>query len=97
MPSLVGMAEKAGDFPPELSGGEQQRVGIAWALALKPRLMLWDEPTASLDPILVGEVLEVMEKVVGTEETTMLIVTHEVGFTRRAADWIIILVIILLA
>lgn len=58
---------------------------------MKPRLMLWDEPTASLDPILVGEVLEVMEKVVGTGETTMLIVTHEVGFSRRAADRIVLL------
>lgn len=87
----VGMEEKAADFPAELSGGEQQRVGIARALALRPRLMLWDEPTASLDPILVGEVLEVMEKVVGTGETTMLIVTHEVGFSRRAADRIVLL------
>lgn len=89
--SLVGMQGKAADFPAELSGGEQQRVGIARALALKPRLMLWDEPTASLDPILVGEVLEVMEKVVGTGETTMLIVTHEVGFSRRAADRVVLL------
>ena len=89
--ALVEMEEKAADFPAELSGGEQQRVGIARALAMKPRLMLWDEPTASLDPILVGEVLEVMEKVVGTGETTMLIVTHEVGFSRRAADRIVLL------
>lgn len=89
--ALVGMAGKATDYPDELSGGEQQRVGIARALAQKPRLMLWDEPTASLDPILVGEVLEVMEKVIGTEETTMLIVTHEVDFSRRAADRILFL------
>lgn len=89
--ALVGMAGKAGEYPGELSGGEQQRVGIARALAQKPRLMLWDEPTASLDPILVGEVLEVMEKVIRTEETTMLIVTHEVDFSRRAADRILFL------
>ena len=66
-------------------------VGIARALAQKPRVMLWDEPTASLDPILVGEVLEVMEMVIRTEETTMLIVTHEVDFSRRAADRILFL------
>lgn len=89
--ALVGMAGKAMDYPAELSGGEQQRVGIARALAQKPRLMLWDEPTASLDPILVGEVLEVMEKVIRTEKTTMLIVTHEVDFSRRAADRILFL------
>lgn len=89
--TLVGLAEKATDYPGELSGGEQQRVGIARALALKPRLMLWDEPTASLDPILVGEVLEVMEKVIRTGKTTMLIVTHEVDFSRRAADRILLL------
>jgi polar amino acid transport system ATP-binding protein len=89
--ALVGMAGKATDYPGELSGGEQQRVGIARALAQKPRLMLWDEPTASLDPILVGEVLEVMEKVIRTEKTTMLIVTHEVDFSRRAADRILFL------
>ncbi|NLZ43310.1 MAG: amino acid ABC transporter ATP-binding protein [Clostridia bacterium] len=89
--ALVGMAGKAMDYPAELSGGEQQRVGIARALAQKPRSMLWDEPTASLDPILVGEVLEVMEKVIRTEKTTMLIVTHEVDFSRRAADRILFL------
>ena len=89
--ALVGMDGKATEYPGELSGGEQQRVGIARALAQKPRLMLWDEPTASLDPILVGEVLEVMEKVIRTEETTMLIVTHEVDFSRRAADRILFL------
>lgn len=89
--SLVGLEEKGYDFPGELSGGEQQRVGIARALALEPKLMVWDEPTAALDPILVGEVIEVMEKVVASRETTMLIVTHEVGFARRAADRILLL------
>jgi polar amino acid transport system ATP-binding protein len=55
-------------------------------LALEPEIMLWDEPTASLDPILVGEVIEVMEDLVKSGETTMLIVTHELFFARRAAD-----------
>jgi polar amino acid transport system ATP-binding protein len=82
----VGLGHKLADYPGELSGGEQQRVGIARALVLEPEIMLWDEPTASLDPILVGEVIEVMEDLVKSGETTMLIVTHELSFARRAAD-----------
>ncbi|TCL63748.1 amino acid ABC transporter ATP-binding protein (PAAT family) [Hydrogenispora ethanolica] len=85
----VGLGTKLQDRPDELSGGEQQRVGIARALALEPEIMLWDEPTASLDPILIGEVLEVMEELVQEGNTTMLIVTHELSFARRAADRIV--------
>ncbi len=85
----VGLAHKLEDIPEELSGGEQQRVGIARALALEPEIMLWDEPTASLDPILVGEVIEVMEDLVREGKTTMIIVTHELFFAKRAADRII--------
>lgn len=85
----VGLGNKLNDKPEELSGGEQQRVGIARALALEPEIMLWDEPTASLDPILVGEVIEVMEELVREGKTTMVIVTHELFFARRAADRII--------
>ncbi|HHY15547.1 MAG TPA: amino acid ABC transporter ATP-binding protein, partial [Firmicutes bacterium] len=69
--------------------GQQQRVGIARALVTNPQLMLWDEPTASLDPILVGEVLEVMEELVKTTGTTMVIVTHEVSFALRVADRVV--------
>ena len=78
-------------YPDEMSGGEQQRVSIARALALEPELMLWDEPTASLDPILVGEVLEVMENLVATGRTTMIVVTHELSFACRAADRVVLL------
>jgi len=85
----VGLEHKLRENPEELSGGEQQRVGIARALALEPEIMLWDEPTASLDPILVGEVIEVMEELVREGRTTMLIVTHELFFARRAADRIV--------
>lgn len=87
----VGMDDHWAKKPTALSGGEQQRVGIARALASRPQLMLWDEPTASLDPILVGEVLEVMEELVRTTKTTMLIVTHEVGFAQKVADRIILM------
>ncbi len=85
----VGLGHKLREKPNELSGGEQQRVGIARALALEPEIMLWDEPTASLDPILVGEVIEVMEELVSEGRTTMVIVTHELSFARRAADRIV--------
>jgi polar amino acid transport system ATP-binding protein len=85
----VGLGHKLHEIPGELSGGEQQRVGIARALALEPEIMLWDEPTASLDPILVGEVIEVMEELVREGGTTMVIVTHELFFAKRAADRIV--------
>ena len=89
--SQVGMGHKLNELPAEMSGGEQQRVGIARALALEPELMLWDEPTASLDPILVGEVLEVMENLVASGRTTMIVVTHELSFACRAANRVILL------
>lgn len=87
----VGLGHKLHDLPAEMSGGERQRVGIARALALEPELMLWDEPTASLDPILVGEVLEVMEDLVADGRTTMIVVTHELSFACRAADRVLLL------
>ncbi len=89
--SRVGLAHKLHEYPQEMSGGEQQRVSIARALALEPELMLWDEPTASLDPILVGEVLEVMENLVADGRTTMVVVTHELSFACRAADRVVLL------
>ncbi len=85
----VGLESTKDRRPSELSGGQQQRVGIARALVTNPEIMLWDEPTASLDPILVGEVLEVMEELVKTTATTMVIVTHEVSFALRVAERIV--------
>jgi len=86
----VGMADRAEDYPDNLSGGQRQRVGIARALAFNPEIMLWDEPTASLDPILVGEVIEVLENL-ARAGTTMLVVTHELYFAMRAAQRVILM------
>ena len=83
-----GLAEHAEKFPSQLSGGQQQRVAICRALAMKPKLMLFDEPTASLDPELVGEVLLVMKRL-ADEGMTMIVVTHEMGFARQVGDRII--------
>jgi len=85
---LVGLAEKAEQYPYQLSGGQQQRVGIARALAIKPKLMLFDEPTSSLDPELVGEVLEAM-KDLATQGWTMVVVTHEIRFAQQVADQVL--------
>ena len=84
----VGLAEKAGEYPPNLSGGQQQRVAIARALAMNPDIMLFDEPTSALDPEMVGEVLEVMKQL-ARDGMTMIVVTHEMGFAREVADRVI--------
>ena len=85
---LVGMSDRRDYYPSQLSGGQQQRVGIARALALQPHAILFDEPTAALDPELVGEVLNVMKKVAQTG-ITMAVVTHEMGFAREVADRVV--------
>lgn len=86
----VGLADKAGEYPSRISGGQQQRAAIARALAMQPKAILFDEPTSSLDPELVGEVLEVM-KSLAAEGMTMVVVTHEMGFAREAADRVFML------
>lgn len=87
----VGLENYQGHKPSEMSGGQQQRVGIARALAFSPDLMLWDEPTASLDPILVREVLVVMEELAKHRQSAMLVVTHEIAFALRVADRIVLM------
>jgi polar amino acid transport system ATP-binding protein len=82
---MVGLSEKANEYPARLSGGQQQRVAIARALAMRPKIMLFDEPTSALDPELVGEVLSVM-KGLAERGMTMIVVTHEMGFARDVAN-----------
>ena len=86
--SLVGLEEKAASYPDQLSGGQQQRVAIARALAMHPKVMLFDEPTSSLDPEMVHEVLQVMLDL-SRQGMTMIVVTHEIQFANKAADRIL--------
>jgi ABC-type histidine transport system ATPase subunit len=86
----VGIKEKAYDYPVHLSGGQQQRAAIARALAISPEILLFDEPTSSLDPELVDEVLSVMRKL-AEEGKTMLVVTHEMEFARKVSNKVIFL------
>ncbi len=81
----VGLAGRENAMPRQLSGGQQQRVAIARALSMDPSVMLFDEPTSSLDPELVGDVLDVMRGL-AQEGMTMLVVTHEIQFAREVAD-----------
>jgi polar amino acid transport system ATP-binding protein len=79
------LADKADAYPDQLSGGQQQRVAIVRALAMQPELMLLDEVTAALDPVLVGEVLNVIRDM-RTSGMTMVLATHEMGFAREISD-----------
>ncbi len=81
----VGLSDKLHAYPTQLSGGQQQRAAIARALAMQPEAMLFDEPTSSLDPELVGEVLEVMRGL-AADGMTMIVATHEMGFAQEIAD-----------
>lgn len=80
-----GLADKADEFPDRLSGGQQQRVAIVRALAMQPELMLFDEITSALDPLLVGEVLDAVREL-KAEGLTMVMATHEMAFARDVAD-----------
>lgn len=84
----MGLGDRMGNYPHQLSGGQCQRVAIARALALTPDILCFDEPTSALDPELTGEVLRVIREL-ADKETTMVIVTHEMAFARDVADAVI--------
>jgi general L-amino acid transport system ATP-binding protein len=84
----VHLAARAQHYPSQLSGGEQQRVAIARALCMRPKVMLFDEPTSQLDPLMIGEVLDIIIEL-AESGMTMICVTHEMGFARRLANRII--------
>ena len=86
----VGLLDKWDEWPDKLSGGQKQRVAIVRALAMDPDVMLFDEPTSALDPEMVGEVLEVMQKL-AQEGMTMLVVTHEMRFAREVGSYVLFL------
>lgn len=85
-----GLADKADSYPDQLSGGQQQRVAIVRALAIEPEVLLLDEITSSLDPELVGEVLDVVREL-KTSGMTLILATHEMGFARESSDVICVL------
>jgi polar amino acid transport system ATP-binding protein len=85
----VGLGDKFDTYPGKLSGGQQQRVAIARALAMNPAVMLFDEPTSALDPEVIGEVLDVMKALALDMGTTMIVVTHEMGFAREVGDHVV--------
>lgn len=85
---MVGLTEKANAYPSQLSGGQKQRIAIVRSLAMEPEVMLFDEPTSALDPEMVGEVLEIMQKL-AKDGMTMVVVTHEMGFAKEVADRVI--------
>ncbi|MBM7045819.1 MULTISPECIES: amino acid ABC transporter ATP-binding protein [Rhizobium] len=84
----VGLSDKLDNYPSQLSGGQLQRTGIARALAVRPDVMLFDEPTSSLDPELVGEVLKVIKDVTSSGITSLL-VTHEMQFAKNISNRIV--------
>lgn len=81
----VGLGDKLDEYPSRMSGGQQQRLAIARALAMNPGYMLFDEVTSALDPELVGEVLDTLH-LLSEEGMTMIVVTHEIGFARDVSD-----------
>jgi polar amino acid transport system ATP-binding protein len=86
----VGLDDRADAYPSQLSGGQKQRIAIVRALCMDPDVMLFDEPTSSLDPEMVGEVLDVMKQL-AQEGMTMVVVTHEMGFAREVGTRILFL------
>lgn len=86
---VVGLRDKAHEYPTTLSGGQQQRIAIARALCAQTKIILFDEPTSALDPETIQEVLDVMIKLAKEANITMVVVTHEMGFARQVADRVV--------
>ena len=86
----VDILEKENEYPSSLSGGQQQRVAIARGLAMQPKIMMFDEPTSSLDPEMIKEVLDVMIEL-ANDGMTMIVVTHEMGFAKEVANKIVMM------
>ena len=85
----VGLSDKRGLYPHQLSGGQLQRIAIARALALNPDILCFDEPTSALDPEISGEVLNAIRRLADSRHMTMVIVTHEMGFAREVSSRVI--------
>lgn len=85
----VELLDKIEEYPSRLSGGQQQRVGLARAMAVNPKVMLFDEPTSSLDPELVSGILDIIRNLAREHNRTMIIVTHEMRFAMEVADRVI--------
>ena len=85
---IVGLEDKAENYPAQLSGGQKQRIAIVRAMAMHPEVLLFDEPTSALDPEMVGEVLDVMKQL-ARNGMTMVVVTHEMGFAKEVGDRIL--------
>ncbi|MCF8018937.1 MAG: ATP-binding cassette domain-containing protein [Vallitaleaceae bacterium] len=88
--TYFGLEEHKDKLPHQISGGQSQRASIARALAIKPEIILLDEPTSSLDPVLTWEVLYAIKKLVD-EKKDVILVTHEIGFVKHVADYVIFL------
>lgn len=88
----VGMLPSIDQYPAELSGGQRKRVGIARTLIMQPKIMLYDEPTAGLDPITAGEIIELINEVQGQYKTSSIIITHDLTCAKAVGDRLMILI-----
>ena len=91
MLEIVGLADKANEFPARLSGGQKQRVAIARALAVDPKVLLCDEATSALDPKITGEILDLLKKINKERSLTIVIITHEMSVVEKICDKVAII------